>query len=83
MQGYLTLPKEKEGVGFPDLVRYQEATHLARVEDWCLLQKRKPWVHMEQAMIDFPLEGLVWLPETDIPQAVRRNPMVGATFTIY
>lgn len=79
----LRLPKEKGGIGFPNPVRYQEALNLARVMDWCALQKRKPWVHMEQATIDIPLEGLVWLPEVDVPRAVRKHPKGGRHLKIY
>lgn len=66
-------------MGFPDPVGYYEASHLARVADWCVLHKEKPWIHMEQATIDIPLEGLAWLWEVEIPQAARRHPIVGAT----
>lgn len=75
----LTLRKERGGVGFPDPVGYYEASHLARVVDWCVLQKDKPLIHMEQATITIPLEGIVWLSDVEIPQAVRRHPTVGAT----
>lgn len=57
----LTLPKERGGVGFPDPVGYYEASHLARVIDWCVVQKDKPWIHMEQATTNIPLEGIAWL----------------------
>lgn len=70
----LMVPKQRGGIGFPDPVKYHEASLLARVVDWCVLQKKKPWVHMEQAMIEIPLEGLVWLPDADIPWAVRWVP---------
>lgn len=74
----LSLPKERGGIGFPDPVKYHEAAHLARVVDWCVLQK-KPWVHMEQTTVALPLEGLAWLSDTDTPQTVKSHPMVGAT----
>lgn len=34
---------------------------------------------MEQATIALPLEGLVWLPDADIPQAVRRGATLRST----
>lgn len=46
--------------------------------DWCFHVK-KPWIQMEQATIDPPLEGIVWLPDIDIPQSVKRHPVVGVT----
>ena len=39
----LTLPKEKGGVGFPDPMSYHDATHMARVAEWCTHHREKPW----------------------------------------
>lgn len=33
---------------------------------------------MEQASKDIPLEGLVWIPEAEVPAEVRKHP-IGAT----
>lgn len=35
----LSLPKGKGGIGLPDPIRYQEASHLTRVMEWCGLQQ--------------------------------------------
>lgn len=70
----LTPPKER-GVGFPD----HETLHLKKVLDWCASSKDKPWIHMGQAKSEIPLEGVVWLTDSTILQAMKRHPTVGTT----
>ena len=77
----LSLPKGKGGIGFPDLIKYQEAAHLAKVVDWCG-QKEKPWIKMEQATVEVPLEGLAWTPDREITSEVKKHPTIGATIRI-
>ena len=78
----LTLPKDRGGVGLPDPVSYYEAAHLARVVEWCALQRTKPWILMEQKITKIPLEGLAWIQEVDIPQEVKKHPTIGATIRV-
>ncbi|XP_040178291.1 uncharacterized protein LOC120910599, partial [Rana temporaria] len=78
----LTLPKEKGGIGFPDPLAYYEAVHLSRVLDWCATPKIKPWILLEQAMIEIPLEGLIWLSKSILPQSVKKHPTIGTTINV-
>lgn len=76
----LTLPKIREGMGFPDPVRYYKASHLTRIMEWVVQSEPKLWVDLEQATIDSTLVGIPWSPIRDCLMAVTLHPLVGATF---
>lgn len=75
----LTLSKMKGRNRFPNPVKYQEATHLTRVVDWCKQYDMKPWFQLEQTVIDSPLAGLPCLPERSITASTKLHPLIGVT----
>lgn len=46
---------------FYDPIAYHEATMLARIVDWCALEKHKQWLALEKHFLTLPLQVLPWL----------------------
>lgn len=64
----LTSPKLKGGIGLPDIRKYQQASHLARIIDWNIYTKHKDWIQLEQAILPLPLAQLPWITPQHPPR---------------
>lgn len=77
----LTKPKEKGGIGLPDIFRYYQAVHLARIADWHCNRDSKQWVEMEIEDSSLPLLPSPWLMSTP-PADMKSHPLIGATLQV-
>lgn len=77
----LTRPKEKGGIGLPDIRRYYKAVHLDRIVDWHCNKDSKQWVKMEVEHASIPLLSSPWLLSPP-PEDLKAHPLIGATLTI-
>ena len=55
---------------------------MARTVEWCINEKSKPWIRIEQKTTCIPLEGMAWIHEADIPLEVKKHPTLGATLRV-
>lgn len=72
----LTLPKSRDGIGFPDLHKYYTACHLTRIADWNIHANKKAWVSLEKDLLSGPLHLLPWLPPKSWPQSLSTHPLI-------
>lgn len=77
----LSRPKEKGGIGLPDISRYYRAVHLARIVDWHCNKDSKQWVGMEIEDSSIPLLSSPWLL-SPFPEDQKTHPLIGATLQV-
>lgn len=74
-------PKEKGGIGLPDLLQYYRAVHLSKIVDWHCNKEFKQWVRMEFEDVSFPLLTSPWLT-CSLPEDIGNHPLVSATLRV-
>lgn len=77
----LSRPKEREGIGLPDFLKYYRAMHLTRIVDCHCNKDYKQWVGMEFEDASIPLLTSPWLT-APTPKDLRDHPLIGATLTV-
>lgn len=66
-------------MGYPDPIKYHETTHITRLLNWHTQLEHKPWVTLEQSMIDSQLAGLPWLPNLPDLASITKHPLIPET----
>lgn len=75
----LVLPKQKGGIGLPDLSLYHRACQLARIVDWHVHKCNKDWVLVENAFSQTPVSHLPWIEPRSVPKPCSNHPLIGPT----
>lgn len=76
---YLSIPKQKGGIGLPDLRNYYHACHLSRVLDWNIHDRYKDWVTLEASCTSSPLHLLPWNFPKHTQTELRSHSLIGPT----
>lgn len=64
----LVLPKQKGGIGLPDLFQCYRACQFTRIVDCHVHRKSKGWVEVEEAFSGIPVSHLPWITPQSIPK---------------
>lgn len=75
----LSRPKNKGGIGLPDLQLYYRTCLLARIVDWNVHTHLKDWVSIESSFSLLRLESTPWILPKHIPSTLKDHPLIGPT----
>lgn len=79
----LSLAKQKEGIGLPELRNYYSACHLSRIIDWNVHNKRKDWGELEASFMSLSLSSLPWLFLHHIPTEISLHVLIRTTLCCF
>lgn len=76
LKSWSTIPKLKGGIGLPDLRKYHQACHLARIIDWTIHSKVKALVQLEHSLSSLPLYQTPWISPKHTPLTSKNHPLI-------